>query len=227
LVGTPDGERKAWSPEELFALVADEGLDFEPGSRFAYNNTNFLVLAVIAEEITGDPYHVSLRERILEPLSLNSTYLAHYETGEEPVPGFSQAGQAAGRVGSTAGWNHTALETASWAAAALISTVEDVTRFFEALGSAELFSEELVSAMLDADPIPKGGDGPIDRYAYGLGVELFDASETVFGIRGDYPGYVTLVMHSPDDAETWMFVSTNDRFRYTTIVPEAVRRIAG
>lgn len=227
LVGTPDGERKAWSPEELFALVADEGLDFEPGSRFAYNNTNFIVLAVIAEEITGDPYHVSLRERILEPLSLNSTYLAYYETGEEPVPGFSQAGQAAGRVGSTAGWNHTALETASWAAAALISTVEDVTRFFEALGSAELFSEELVSAMLDADPIPNGGDGPIDRYAYGLGVELFDAPETVFGIRGDYPGYVTLVMHSPDDAETWMFVSTNDRFRYTTIVPEAVRRIAG
>jgi len=227
LVGTPEDERMAWSPEELFALVADEGLDFEPGARFAYNNTNFLVLAVLAEEVTGVPYHVSLRQRILEPLSLNNTYLAYYETGEEPVPGFSRAGQAPGRVASTAGWNHTALETATWAAGALVSTVEDVTRFFEALGSAELFSEELVSAMLDAALIPNGEDGRMDRYAYGLGVELFDAPETVFGIRGDYPGYVTLVMHSPDDAETWMFVSTNDSFRYTTIVPQAAQRIAG
>lgn len=64
---------RVFQPEEYLAYVKGQQLDFEPGSRYAYRNINYVLLALIADQITGD--HVQwLRQVIFEPLDLQNTF---------------------------------------------------------------------------------------------------------------------------------------------------------
>ena len=56
----------------MVALVADEEAIFEPGSAFSYSNTNYSILGVLIEEVTGESYNQVVRDRLLEPLELSS-----------------------------------------------------------------------------------------------------------------------------------------------------------
>lgn len=59
--------------EEYLDYIKGKPLDFEPGSKFSYRNTNYLLLALIADAITGD-HAVFLSEVIFKPLGLTSTF---------------------------------------------------------------------------------------------------------------------------------------------------------
>jgi CubicO group peptidase (beta-lactamase class C family) len=61
------------TPEEQLGLVRDKPLDFEPGSRFAYSNSNFIVLGLVIEKVSGKRYSDLLRDRILTPLGMKDT----------------------------------------------------------------------------------------------------------------------------------------------------------
>jgi len=205
---TKDGNSTAWTPDELYRLVEDESLTFEPGSRFQYTNTNHMILGLLIEEVTGQPYHEALRERILDPLGLDATYLSHYEQGETPRDAFTE--QLGGPV-VPVDFDYTAIETTVWSAGGLVSNVVDVHRFFVALTQGEIISLAQFSEMITGTGIDSRRD-PARRYDYGLGVELFDAPEVIYGARGNLPGYITLVMHSPDTLKTFMYVSINDQY---------------
>lgn len=203
-----DGDSTAWTPEDLYRLIEDENLIFEPDSRFEYNNTNYMILGLLVEEVTGQPYHQALRERILDPLGLDATYLSHYEQGETPRDAFTE--QLGGPV-VPVDFDYTAIATTVWSAGGLISTAVDVHGFFTALSTGEVVSPALFTEMITGTGIDSRRD-PARRYDYGLGVELFDAPTLVYGARGNLPGYITLVMHSPETLETFMYISTNDQF---------------
>lgn len=55
------------------SLIADDVLQFEPGSRFSYSNTGFILLGVIIENVTNDNYFHSLKENIFEPIGMYNT----------------------------------------------------------------------------------------------------------------------------------------------------------
>lgn len=65
-----------FSSEEYLQFIDGKPLDFEPGSKYAYRNTNYLVLALIADAITGD-HTAYISENIFKPLGLNNTYYRH------------------------------------------------------------------------------------------------------------------------------------------------------
>jgi D-alanyl-D-alanine carboxypeptidase len=203
---TEDGNSTAWTPDELYRLIEDESMTFPSGSRFEYTNTNYMILGHLVEEVTGQPYHQALRERILDPFGLDATYLSHYEQGETASEGFTeQLGDSVVPVD----FDYTAIATTVWSAGGLVSNVVDVHEFFAALSRGEIISPPLFSELSTGTGISRD---PARRYDYGLGVELFDAPTLVYGARGNLPGYVTLVMHSPETLETFMYVSTNDQY---------------
>lgn len=204
-----DGHSTAWTSDQLYRLIEDENLNFEPGSRFEYTNSNYMILGLLVEEVTGQPYHQALRERILDPLGLDATYLSHYEQGETPRDAFTE--QLGGPVVVPVDFDYTAIATTVWSAGGLISTAVDVHQFFTALSSGEVISPALFTEMTTGTGIDSRQD-PAGRYDYGLGVELFDAPTLVYGARGNLPGYITLVIHSPETLETFMYISTNDQF---------------
>jgi hypothetical protein len=98
-----------------------------------------------------------------------------------------------------------------WSAGGLVSNALDVHEFFTALSRGEVLSPPLFSEMTTATGIDSRRD-PARRYDYGLGVELFDAPILIYGARGNLPGYITLVMHSPETLKTFLYISTNDQY---------------
>lgn len=65
-----------FEPEEYLKYVEDKPLDFEPGSKYSYRNTNYVLLALIADALTGD-HTAFLSETIFKPLGLNNTFYRH------------------------------------------------------------------------------------------------------------------------------------------------------
>lgn len=63
---------KKWTPEETFARFVGKPL-FEPGKGWAYSQTNYILLRMIAEKVTGSKIHQELDKRLLQPLGLKHT----------------------------------------------------------------------------------------------------------------------------------------------------------
>lgn len=89
--GLPEADRleaTGVSIEEAVDILAEQPLEFEPGTERRYGSSSYLMLARIAELVTGEPYEVALRKRILDPLGLDDTGSLR---GLEIVPRLAEA----------------------------------------------------------------------------------------------------------------------------------------
>ena len=62
------------SDEEMIKLISTMGSDFEPGSKGAYSNSNYVLLTYLLQKVYNKPYEQILQEKITKPLSLTDTY---------------------------------------------------------------------------------------------------------------------------------------------------------
>lgn len=161
---------------------------FAPGEGWAYSNTNYTVLGMLVEKVTGRPMAEQVTERIIEPLGLEHTYVPG--PGERELRGPHPRGYHPDADGDLV--DITELDP-SWAGAAgdIVSTPSDLLTFFrgliggELLGAAELAEMKELVAMAEEYP----GDG------YGLGVTrtTLTCGDVLWGHGGDIQGYSTRV----------------------------------
>ncbi|MDP8904332.1 MAG: serine hydrolase [Chloroflexota bacterium] len=204
-----------WEPEEVVELVADRPLAFAPGERWAYSNTNYLLLGLLGEEVTGRPLATLIREGISLPLGLADTYLEEMEdappvetTGHHDLNGD-------GVTDSLAGIPYTALVTSGAAAGGLSSTALDVLDFAGGLFGDELLGTDWLEEMLTP---------PAVYPSYGLGIASFSTPEgDAWGHAGELPGYSTLFAHSSEARVTVVALAN----RSGAGVDELVRRVVG
>ena len=71
---------RIWKPRELIEGVVNEPMLFAPGEKSAYNNTNYVLLGMIAEKTMGESAEVLLDRYIFTPLGMNDTYLRLIES---------------------------------------------------------------------------------------------------------------------------------------------------
>jgi D-alanyl-D-alanine carboxypeptidase len=132
---------KVWTPEELIAVAAAQPPYFAPGRGYHYSNTDYILVGLAIEKITGNPLVHELRARILDPLGLAETWFAG-GNGEPDRPslvhGYDDAGQDL---------THAYDMSASWAAGAMASTGADLVRFETALEAGGLLDEARLSDM--------------------------------------------------------------------------------
>jgi D-alanyl-D-alanine carboxypeptidase len=207
-LGSFDEPERAWSPEEIVALVSDRAPRFEPGARFSYSNTNYTILGVLVEEVTGMPFGEVLRARILDPLELDATYLAGFEEGQEPFGAY----YATGAVTEPIDFPYTSIATSAWAAGALVSSVEDLHTFLTALFDEHVISAELLAAMTANEE-------------YGLGIFRFPGFGSLYGHSGGIPGYITLVLHAPDTGKTAFWVATTNTTIFDPPIDELIAHL--
>jgi D-alanyl-D-alanine carboxypeptidase len=190
-IAQPD---RRWSPRELVAVAAGHALLFAPGTSWRYSNTNYVVLGLVVEAVTGSTLGNELRRRIFEPLDLTATSF--------PTETAIDGAHAHGYVGSgTLPWLPNLIDattlvspTFSWAAGALVSNADDVTRFYAALLGGRLVRADLLAAMRSASPATLG-----TPWNYGLGLMQFQtACGLAVGHLGDTPGYRTAVYAKAD-----------------------------
>lgn len=63
-----------WSPKQIMDLVKNDELDYQPGTSCQYSQTNYIILGVVLERVSGSTFSEQLRQRISEPLGLTHTY---------------------------------------------------------------------------------------------------------------------------------------------------------
>jgi len=170
------------SVEEELALFRDKPLEFEPGSRFAYSNSNYEVLGVVIEKVSGRKYAELLRERILDPLKMTHSGL---DADELLLPKRAQ-----GYEPGSGGLIPARSESMSnpWAAGALYSTTGDLLKWEQGLFGGKVLSADSLKTMAT----PGKGD-------YGLGVNIHDVNgHRVITHGGAIEGFVTNLTYVPD-----------------------------
>jgi D-alanyl-D-alanine carboxypeptidase len=105
---------------------------FPTGTSWNYCNTNYLLAAMIAESATGQSYSQLLRDLILTPLQLDSTFLAVYESILFPVAHPWQNGVDNHAI------SRTSVNSAAWAAGAMYATAGEMVQWYNALMNGQV-----------------------------------------------------------------------------------------
>ncbi|MEC3917804.1 serine hydrolase domain-containing protein [Nocardia sp. CDC160] len=216
---TTDGKAyRDYTPADEVRIALSIPPQFEPGAEFRYTNTNYVLLGMMIERLTGHSLADAISTRILEPLGMRDTYIpvAGDTTLRDPHPlGYR-------KVGDT--WVDATDTEVAWtgAAGAIVSTGSDVNRFFTALVTGKLLPAAQLAQMRQTIPMP-----PVTEMNYGLGLIRFQlpcGSETkqVWGHSGGIPGFSTLAIATDKGTAVTVSINTvdtNDQFAtaFTTI----------
>jgi D-alanyl-D-alanine carboxypeptidase len=176
-----------WSPQDLIAVATRHPPLFAPGRGWSYSNTNYVILGLVVETVTGTPLEEQLRSRIFDPLGLRSTsYVPQVDTSGTLVHGFIGSGTLPDVPAGTLIDVTTALNGSwFWGAAAIISNGDDVTKFFASLMRGRVLSSNLLTQMKTAVPDAN----------YGLGLmRVVTACGIAYGHDGDFVGYRNVVL---------------------------------
>ena len=192
------------------------------GHALSYSNTNYLLLAMIVEAATGNPFESELVARIIEPLGLDHTsYTTSPEIAGPHTHGYIFLEQ--GPLDVTP-WNP-ALFGAS---GAILSNADDVARFYQALLHGELLSVDLLASMMTIDPAATGGvpDAGILGGGWGLGLlrEEFPCG-VVWGHDSETPGYMTAAWNSEDGQRQVVVIVNSHFFEHDQPTSEAMRNL--
>ena len=132
------------------SLIVDDTLMFEPGTRFSYSNTGFLLLGVVIEDITNDSYFNYLKKNVFEPIGMINT-----DGFDKDSPVINRAtGYTKVYENGVANWNnhqYTRIMKGS-PSGGIYSTTEDILKFAIALESNKLLSPEYTEILLEGRP---------------------------------------------------------------------------
>jgi CubicO group peptidase (beta-lactamase class C family) len=174
------------TPEALVARFRDKPLDFQPGEKFSYSNSGYVLLGYLIEKISGGSYETFLQQNIFTPLAMKDS---GYDSNIAIIPR-----RAAGYVPGTptplnAGFVHM---TIPFAAGALYSTTEDLLRWEQGLFGGRVLSPESLRKMTT----PFKND-----YAFGVSART-TAQGTVVEHNGGIDGFNTYLAYYPDSKTT-------------------------
>jgi len=190
--------REDMSVEEIIALFRDEPLGFEPGEKYAYNNSAYVLLGAIIEKASGKTYETYLREKIFEPLGMSQTY---YGSSSRIIPKRAQ-----GYDGVNAEFENAEYlsMTLPYAAGSLLSTVDDLAKWDRALYGTGLLSQ----ASLDKWWKPFSlANGESTYYGFGWSISSYEGHPVV-GHGGGINGFTCYLLRMPED-RVFVTVLTN------------------
>ncbi|QQQ79300.1 beta-lactamase family protein [Saccharothrix sp. 6-C] len=170
-------------------------LSFPPGRGVEYSNTNYAVLGKLVEELTGRSLHSELQRRVLDRAGMRDSYLPyrHPRVDRPAARGYEWL-----HGPDAAPTDVTDYEMSRfWGSGNLVSTVDDLNRFFRALLAGGLVPAAQAAEMRGT--VPSG----IAGLEFGLGLMRIPlppgcAAPEIWGFNGSVPGYHTWTMHSPD-----------------------------
>lgn len=177
-----------FAPDSLINMAVEAGADFDPGTSWHYSNTNTIIIGRIIEMITGNDLKHELEERIFVKLGMDSTEFLDEGTD---IPGDNPHGYYAGEIDSLF-YDCTEMFDISmaWSAGSIVSTLDDMQIYIDALVDGELISPELQQLRMECQNAVPG-----HVLKYGIGIADYNG---FFGHNGGFPGFTTSCYKSPD-----------------------------
>ena len=196
------------APAEIvrFSTVYGPVADFE--TEYNYSTAGHVIAGMIIEAVTGNPAHVEIRNRVLDPLGLDNTYLPPGELPPEPVansynggllysaftsltnvPDEARHNYLGNDYISTNSYPQEFLQTAGWTGGGIEALIGDVPRMFRGLFAKNLISDESLAEMTTSGINP----------GYGLGVGIGDIDgRLAYSHGGGTPAFRTRALYIPE-----------------------------
>ena len=186
-----------YTPEHALDVIRQRNqADFAPGASHRYSNSNYLLLGLILEHVTGQSLATLISDRIIAPLGLTGTSFP--TSAELPTP-FAHGYDA---PAATAPLRDVSAQNPAitWAAGAMVSTLLDLKIWAGALATGALLTPELHAAQMDiATETTAAG-----TFGYGLGVLSVNG---MVGHNGGMPGYRSWMLYDPETATTFVVIT--------------------
>ena len=211
-----DDPERIWTPDELLALAFSAPPLFPPGTAWQYSNTNYVLLGLVMEDVTGQTVPELFQERLFDPLGMDATVMpalddasmpavyAHgYQFGTadqifRPDPALPDDEQQAAADGDLLPADLSgANPSVAWTAGSVISTADDLVVWAKALVDGGLLDVETQAQRLASiQPVdPAQPDGP----AYGSGMIR---GGSYYGHAGQILGYESQAIRDPQTDTT-------------------------
>jgi D-alanyl-D-alanine carboxypeptidase len=174
-----------WTPEQLVAFSSAHPPYSSPGQSFRYSSTNYVLLGMIIEKVTGQKVAREIDTRIAKPLGLTHTYLPE-------GPGLP-AGSCKGYANSSLSEVSDIDPSGGWAASGMVSNLADLKIWARVLAEGGLVSEQMQAERLKM--VATGAGEP----SYGLGIiQNSNAFAPFLGHEGNIYGYSTAMFYMPE-----------------------------
>jgi len=178
---------KRWNPNHIAKVCMEKNLQFTPGSKHSYSNTNYIILGIIAEKSTGQKVDELFARYLFNPLQLNNTLLV-------PIMGTPSAlvnGYVHHFALSLKEWYVTEPDNTSWAtvgftAGAMATNSTELSAFIHALFSGEIISDESLRQMTN--------------FSGNKGLGLFKINinnHYYYGHEGEITGFESITAYDP------------------------------
>ncbi|MGX6745380.1 serine hydrolase domain-containing protein [Streptomyces xantholiticus] len=207
---------KPFTPQQLLDYAFKHPVQFQPGEKFEYANTNLILLGLVVEKAGGMPLNEFIDQKVVKPAGLRHTV---FPTGAQfPSPhahGYTNQ-TASGKVEDSTNWD----PSWGWAAGAMISDLRDLRSWARTLATGTLLSPETQAQRLKTESTGVPGAG------YGLGI--FDIQGWI-GHNGSLPGYESLTVYLPESKATLVVLLNTDVLHEntepSTLFGEAITRV--
>ncbi|MDC2866290.1 serine hydrolase domain-containing protein [Bacillus sp. BP-3] len=180
--------KKSYTAEEIVKIGLSLPPDFAPGKAWSYSNTGYVILGILIEKVTGNSYAEEIENRIIEPLELSNTFLPGNSSvipGTKHARGYVQP-DGASELKDVTYYNPSIASSAG----DMISTADDLNKFFSYLLSGKLLKEQQLKQMLTTVPT---GSAEISGYGLGIYETKLPNGVSIWGHTGSIPGFITLV----------------------------------
>jgi len=169
--------------DEQYKAVRDLKMDFDPGTKFQYSNTGYILLGQIIEKASGKPWEVFLDEQIFVPAGMTNT---RADNNLVLLPKRASGYRANGGAPTNASYIDMRIPSV---AGALISTTGDLYKWDRALASGKILTESSRTKMWTPEK---------DNYAYGWGIAKQNG-KTEQSHGGGIDGFSTFILRVPED----------------------------
>lgn len=204
--------KKAVTPQEIVNRWGKQALDFEPGARWQYSNTNYTIAGMIVEKASGMPYYDFIRQRILNPLGMTTALNFDVNPRVTDATGYIRyaLGPLRPAPDAGAGW--------MWGAGELAMTASDLAKWDIAMINRSLLKPASYRA-LETDVRLNSGVGT----GYGLGVDL-SVSNGHFLVEhsGEVSGFTAENFVYPEDSAAIVVLTNQDAASASGLIAQQI-----
>lgn len=223
-----------WEKTETLPYVARDHFAAEdaPGMRYAYSNTNYTILGLVIEAVTGNDVMAEIRKRVLEPLHLKNTFLESFEQipggyvhhYHYATPHFQQV--AGVHRGFTEARPYLVESTAAnlspeWTAGGMVSTASDLVRWAQAIRKAELLQPAMQKELFTYYAPTESSNGRVEYMQGVMRLKDYFEGHTVLGHSGGTLGF-TAMMFWLGGTDTTVVLLTNVGGMHSGLRPSPV-----
>ena len=203
--------------QELYGAVRNAPVDFAPGSRWSYSNTNYTLLAMVVERVTGMPYEQVVVTRLLEPAGLRSLRACRsIPDGPDDARGYVRDGSRNAPA---------APENMEWIRGdgGFCGTAADLARWTHLLSTGHIVTTDQYAQMTAGARLESGAS---TDYGFGLALARPDGIRKI-SHGGAMRGYSAQAAHYPDRSTTVVVLTNRGDVRADAIEREIARAVLG